>query len=42
MAPAIAAIGVQQAASATIPFHAGHVPSVHPSLPERPPRSARA
>lgn len=38
MAGASAAIGAQQAPSATIPFDAGHLPSVHPRLPERPPR----
>ena len=42
MAPAIAVPGMPQPASVTIPFDAGPVPTFHPSLPERPPRSARA
>lgn len=42
MACAGAAIGAQQAPSATIPFDAGHLPSVHPRLPDRPPRSLNA
>jgi hypothetical protein len=42
MMPAIAALGLQPASSATIPFAAGHLPAYHPSLPDRPPRSSLA
>jgi hypothetical protein len=36
---AVASIAPQ---SVSIPFHAGHLPTVHPTLPERPPRPSLA
>lgn len=39
---ALPALGLQPADFISIPFRAGHVPSVDPSLPDRPPRAALA
>jgi hypothetical protein len=43
IAPAsVAAVVAHAPAAFSIPFDAGHVPSVYPDHPERPPRFARA
>lgn len=43
LAPAaLAHVALQSVPSAAIPFDAGRLPSIHPSLPERPPRTVLA